>query len=111
LVFLSSDDDSSENSAVNPPVDKILTVKTELVEPASLEVLDVQPIKRKRLSLIDSPTKSPKEKREWRRARRDRRKEHKGEIITNQVIKTFKVIFWFYLKECQLQRSKLTGIS
>lgn len=72
--MLSSDDDVR----VIPHEDTIL--KTEPVEADSLEVIYFQPSKRKRLSLIDSPPKSPKDKRAMRKMKRDLRMEYQGEI-------------------------------
>jgi hypothetical protein len=77
-VLLSSDDDGLESRGVNPPVGKILNIQVEPVTTESNDVMGFSPSKKNRLSLIQSPPKSPKEKSELRRSRRSFREKYKG---------------------------------
>jgi hypothetical protein len=73
-VLLSSDDDKLESPSAN----EVLNVEAEPVKTEFNEVMAFSPIKRKRLSLTQSPAKSPKEKRELRRSKRSFREQYKG---------------------------------
>lgn len=77
--MLSSDEESSKNRGINPPISEIATaLKTEPVMTETVDVIELRSFKKKRLCMTASPPKSQKEIRHLRHLRRNIRKEYKG---------------------------------
>ena len=93
-MLLSSDDDKLES----PSVEEELNVEAEPVKTESNEVMAFSPSKRSRLSLTQSPPKSPKERRELRRSRRSFREQYKG---AERFQIEAKIIITLYFQEWQ----------
>jgi hypothetical protein len=90
-VLLSSDDDKLES----PSVQEELNDKAEPVKTESNEVMvGFSPSKRSRLSLTQSPPKSPKERRELRRSRRSFREQYKGADRFQMEAKIIKTLYF-----------------